>query len=813
MNLTDEDIAQCEACGCVMDVTMMQPFTNVECPECGTHNRVKVDVGSYVLKKRQGVGGMSLVFGAVDKTLGREVAIKILNESYSMDEKRIEQFEQEAKITAAISHPHVVRVYTVGQAFQRFFIAMELVPGDSWEKKMHDNGSLPENDVLKWGRQVCEGLNAANEAGLIHRDIKPGNILFDAEGHVKIVDFGLALVTQGGKAQADEIWATPYYVPPETLDSLEEDFRSDVYALGASLFHALSGKAPFDNESRSTTELKQIKMNLPSLKRCAPWLGDETCAVIDKAMAFDADDRFSSYKEMIDAFHYAEMVLENDGMQPATSSAERYQRREKMSSGKLLGIIAVCVLVIGGIIVALNASEKEKNEGNDSTIDTKILGIEGSDDGGAAGRRLTIAIRQGREALQGKDYNKAANRYAGIVRDTRFTTNSAMWAGLQGSIVNWLDGKPAEAKRSLITLNRRYQEAQKNNQLGDPTELTMGLAISIPSLLKMERINAADIPNIQSEVDAMLAYASALKDWEEGYTGDTVKLLDDVAGFAARQGAEISEEFKVYASLISSYKSDAELMKPFEEGFTPSTDADIEARRAKLNAARTQIKTKGRVVENFEEWLTQLDIHENRLAYERKLAADKEAEKQAANNKNLQARDDWNNFYKGLEKDLAVSKFLFVSEKLKLRTFKEEKTNKKKEQLIYLCEKASGFLDTLSETLNKGIVRSVVKLKDGKVFNSFSDIDSKGVIVKNEAGSRKVRWGEIETSSVLELHNISVSEGDLSQFEKNLRLEQAIAYAWMGGEKDKAKSAAVSLGKSNPLFKDRWAECMKFLSE
>jgi serine/threonine protein kinase len=87
MNLTDENIAQCEACDCVMDVTMMQPFTNVECPECGTHNRVKVDVGSYVLKKRQGVGGMSLVFGAVDKTLGREVAIKILNESYSMDEK------------------------------------------------------------------------------------------------------------------------------------------------------------------------------------------------------------------------------------------------------------------------------------------------------------------------------------------------------------------------------------------------------------------------------------------------------------------------------------------------------------------------------------------------------------------------------------------------------------------------------------------------------------------------------------------------------------------------------------------------------
>jgi len=254
MSLTDENIAQCTECGCVMDVSMMQPFTNVECPQCNTHNRVNVNIGNYILSQRQGVGGMSLVFRAEDHTLGREVAIKILNESYSMDAKRIEQFEKEAQITAAISHPHVVRVYTVGQAYQRFYIAMELVPGDSLEQKMINEGALPEKDILRWGREVCEGLSAANEAGLIHRDIKPGNILFDAEGHVKIVDFGLALVTQGGKAQAEEIWATPYYVPPETLDVLEEDFRSDIYALGASLFHALYAKPPFDTDSRSTVQ-------------------------------------------------------------------------------------------------------------------------------------------------------------------------------------------------------------------------------------------------------------------------------------------------------------------------------------------------------------------------------------------------------------------------------------------------------------------------------------------------------------------------------------------------------------------------------
>ena len=811
MNLTDENIAQCEACDCAMDVTMMQPFTNVECPGCGAHNRVKVDVGSYILKKRQGVGGMSLVFGAVDKNLGREVAIKILNESYSMDEKRIEQFELEAKITAAISHPHVVRVYTVGQAFQRFFIAMELVPGDSLEKKMFDNGALPENDVLKWGREVCEGLNAANEAGLIHRDIKPGNILFDAEGYVKIVDFGLALVTQGGKAQADEIWATPYYVPPETLDGLEEDFRSDIYALGASLYHALSGKAPFNNESRSTSALKEIKMNLPSLKKCAPWLSETTCAVVDKAMAFNADDRFSSYKEIIDTLHHAEMVLKNEGMHPNTSIHGVDQSKKNVINVKLYGIIAACVFVVAGIITALSVGGNEKNNGDDRTVDTKILDIKGSDDGGAAGSRLAIAILQGREALQAKDYNKAANSYAGIVRDIRFTTNSAMWAGLQGSIVNWLNGNPTGAKRSLIMVNERYQEAKSSNQLGDPNELTNGLVKSIPTLLKMERVNATNIPKVQTEVDAMLVYASALKSWEEGYKEDTLELLDEVRSFAELQGADLSEEFKVYVSLISDYKKDAVIMKPFEDEYTPSNDAEIIARRAKIIAAKSQLKTKGRAVENFEEWLIQLNLHRNRLAYERKQVADREAAKQAENRKNIKPRDDWDNFYKGLEKDLSEARFRFVSEKLKLKSFEEELTNKKKEQMIYLCEKASGFTGTLSETLSKGVIRSEVKLKNGKTYSSFSGIDSKGIDVKDKDGRRKVLWGEIETSSVIDLHNISVNEGDLSQFEKNLRLEQAIAYAWLGGEKSKARSAAGGLAKTNSLFKDRWSECMKLL--
>ena len=817
MNLTDDNIAHCEECGCVMDVTMMQPFTNVECPECQTHNRVKVDVGSYILKKRQGVGGMSLVFGAVDKTLGREVAIKILNESYSMDAKRIEQFEQEAKITAAISHPHVVRVYTVGQAFKRFYIAMELVPGGSLEQKMHDEGRLAENDVLKWGREVCEGLNAANEAGLIHRDIKPGNILFDAEGHVKIVDFGLALVTQGGKAQADEIWATPYYVPPETLDVLEEDFRSDIYALGASLFHALSGKPPFDTETKSTSELKQIKMNLPPLKKIAPWLGDETCAVIDKAMAFSADDRFSSYKEIIDALHHAELVLENEGMRPASNSAERYERREKSGAkkGMLYGVIAAGVLGIGGVIAALSMGGGDEGKGDGLAEDTVMEGIEGSDDGGAAGRRLAVGIRDGREALREKNFRKAANQYGGIARDNRFDLNTAMWGGLQSSIVHWLNGNPSGAKSDLKMLNKRYQEADKNKKVKKPDEITTGLADTISKLIRMKRINPDDSSSIDSEAKAMLVYASALKNWEEGYTNDSVAMLGKVAEYAAGKGSDLSEEFKVYSSLIEDYKNDAVLMQPFADGFYPTGVADIEARRVILIEAKAKIKTKGRAVENFEEWLYQLDLHKNRLAYEKEKEREREASKpeEKEESATLNQADGWGDFYVGLEKDFEASKFVMASERLKMRSFKTESSNKKKEHLIYLCEKAAGYLGTLSETLSKGVVRADIRLKDGKQFTSFTGINTKGFRVQDGSAERKVSWGEIETESVIDLIKLSLNEGGLSQFEKNLRIEQAIAFAWLGGERGKASVAAEALSRNSPSFKERWVECVRLFGE
>jgi len=227
--------------------------------------RVKCEFGPYTLVRRHAVGGMSMVFVAHDPTLHREVALKILSEDFSADERRIKAFEEEARITASFSHPNVVRVLTTGKAFGRFYIAMELVPGGHFEHQIRERGKIPELEMLPLAIEVAQGLKAAHSAGLIHRDVKPGNILLDADGHAKLVDFGLALVTQGGKAQATEVWATPYYVPPETIEGQVEDFRSDIYAFGATVYHALAGEPSCGEETMATDVLREAKKKVVPL--------------------------------------------------------------------------------------------------------------------------------------------------------------------------------------------------------------------------------------------------------------------------------------------------------------------------------------------------------------------------------------------------------------------------------------------------------------------------------------------------------------------------------------------------------------------
>ncbi len=807
MSLSPADIANCNACECAMDVSTLPPFTNVRCPECGEHNRVKTDVGSYILMKRQGFGGMSLVFGAVDKTLGREVAIKILNEEYSMDEKRIAQFELEARITAAMSHPHIVKVFTVGQAFSRFFIAMELVAGDSLEKKMSDNGKLSESDVLNWAQQISDGLNAANESGLIHRDIKPGNILFDKDGYVKIVDFGLALVTQGGKAQADEIWATPFYVPPEALDILEEDFRSDIYALGASLFHALSGKPPFETESRSTIELKEIKRNLPSLKTVAPWLADETCAVIDKAMAFEMEDRFSSYQALIDALHHAELVINHEGEHPPMSSAQRAKRRIKEkqhASWRIPAITGASVLLVGSLLFAVL---KDDNSASSDEADSVVISQDGAENSaGTMTKRVGKEITLARGSLKNKNYKESARRYSEIASDSKVSKDTIYWAGLQSSTIHWLNGNSGEARKQL-----RELAILSNKEGNSGSETGRRLDSAVDSLTSFRLVDTQQFKVPENELDAMITFVSGLKNWSLGRVKEALELFEKVERY---QADEPSVEYQFYRARIADYKYDADLVKELRGNYFPKSIDDLNQRVAKLQGLESKVRTKGRILFDLEEWHVQCDIHKKRLIREAKEALIKS--NQENNNPEPEPVENqlkWKDFILEVNPDLKQYEFEKVEQLLKFENFADLKDKQRAEQFSYLCQKASGFKASVQTSLSEKKTNAIITLKvGGKEVSGISKVTNEGFEIIDAVEKRLVKWRDIEASSLVDLHKYNVAD-NLSDFEVNLRLEQAVCFAWLTGETTKAQNGARVLADANPIFKARWESCMELLGE
>src|SRR3954466_7210494 len=303
----------CSACGLLIDVSQEEALARVACPECGEKFRVERAFDNFALLETLGVGGMGSVYKARDTRLNRFVALKLLRPELSADPAEIERLEQEARATAAVNDPNVVQVFSSGTDHGQFYLVMELVDQGSLDDRMAEQGKVAEAEVLDAGIRVARGLRAAYEIGLIHRDVKPGNILFADQEAAKIGDFGLAVAAGQNAGAQNEIWGTPYYVAPERLNNEPEDFRSDLYSLGATLYHAISGRPPFEGETNSATALRDLKNNPVSLGAATPGLRRDTVRVIDRMIAPDRDQRFASYDELIRALEDARDALNPSG--------------------------------------------------------------------------------------------------------------------------------------------------------------------------------------------------------------------------------------------------------------------------------------------------------------------------------------------------------------------------------------------------------------------------------------------------------------------------------------------------------------------
>jgi serine/threonine protein kinase len=296
----------CPDCGTPIDTTGSEPLAETICPGCGATVCVDCRFDNYRLLELLGTGGMGSVYKAEDTHLKRHVALKLLRKEIAAEPDSAERLQHEARLTAAINHPHVVKVFSFGRAHGQFYLVMELVPGWSLDELLQVQRHLSEAQTLEAGIQIARGLEAAQQAGLIHRDIKPANILFADAHTAKIVDFGLAVVGGDSAEAVGQIWGTPYYVAPERLNNEPEDFRSDIYSLGATLFHAVAGQPPFEGDTQSAVELRELKANPAQLRDLLPALSTRTAAAIHRMIEIDPARRQSSYRELIDELERAE---------------------------------------------------------------------------------------------------------------------------------------------------------------------------------------------------------------------------------------------------------------------------------------------------------------------------------------------------------------------------------------------------------------------------------------------------------------------------------------------------------------------------
>jgi len=323
--MASEPTAQtCPGCGATVDTTEAEPLARIACPTCGKKIRVERAFDHFVVVETLGVGGMGTVYKARDMELDRFVALKLLRRDLGGQEDHKARLQEEARIAAAVNHPYVIQVFDSGTDHGQFYVVMELVDQGSLDDLMALQPRLPEKRVLEIGIQVAKGLRAAQRRGLIHRDVKPANILFVDEHAAKIGDFGLASSATQRWGIGGVVWGTPEYVAPERLHNDPEDFRSDIYSLGATLFHAIAGKPPIEASTNSATALLESKQRPLDLQATAPDVSAETAEVLQRMIAADPAQRFSSYDDLVAELERAWQAV---ALKDATSGGETRRRR------------------------------------------------------------------------------------------------------------------------------------------------------------------------------------------------------------------------------------------------------------------------------------------------------------------------------------------------------------------------------------------------------------------------------------------------------------------------------------------------------
>lgn len=304
----------------------------VQCPQCGSVNHVParpgaaapsapaygMRMGHYRLVRKIGEGGMGSVFEAIQDGLNRKVALKVLPTRLLSDAAYLERFQREARAAAGLNHPNIVTVYDIGQDRGHHFFSMEYVDGESLQKRLEREGKIPLQEALSIIIRIADALDYAWKHGkMIHRDIKPDNILLTKEKHVKLADLGLAKSTQEetGVTTTDTAIGSPAYMAPEQARAAKDvDCRADIYSLGITLFHILTGKRPYEGGTPLAVQLAHQEQPLPDPRQLEPSVTPSVCAVIRRMCSKTPEERYQTPEELLE-----DLEKVREGRPPAAS--------------------------------------------------------------------------------------------------------------------------------------------------------------------------------------------------------------------------------------------------------------------------------------------------------------------------------------------------------------------------------------------------------------------------------------------------------------------------------------------------------------
>lgn len=262
--------------------------------------------GRYEVINRIGGGGMAIVYKAVDRLLNRHVAIKVLSDSLSNDSEFIRRFSREAQAAASLSHQNIVNVYDVGREGYTHYIVMELVEGPTLKEHILEHAPLSMEDTGEIASQICDGLYHAHENQIVHRDIKPHNILIGHNGRVKVTDFGIArAATSSTITQTGSVMGSVHYFSPEQARGGLVSEKSDIYSLGVVLFEMLTGELPFDGDSAISIALKHLQDPVPNPLEYNSEISENMVRIVMRALEKDANMRYTSAKAMMQDVRYA----------------------------------------------------------------------------------------------------------------------------------------------------------------------------------------------------------------------------------------------------------------------------------------------------------------------------------------------------------------------------------------------------------------------------------------------------------------------------------------------------------------------------